>query len=428
MPLSYRKCAKRQRVDVARCGWPPTTNPPSRRQVLRAPPVPPGEGQQRRLGDRRGEAVGGGVAAVRSQRPSPGDGGVGCPAPGDPSRSSPDLRSGCRSPPGCAGSGPMQPALRPSLDGGAAPQGRPRRQVRLGGPPGLAAAHRARLPGGGRRLPRRVRAVARRDVGRRRRRPAPRPLDARVAASPRPGAGLLAAVRDGLAAAPDRTTSPSCSATCRRCARRDLGAALRGRAAARCAAARGRRWRRPGRRGHRHACCWPRRRPGDLDPAFGPGSAAASTCGAAPSGWTSTCPGCGATSTRPPTWRPPWPWAPARGRGPAATTSEPRRPRAAGCRPCGPGDRAGQPGPAALPWARAGHRRAFRPGSVSGDVVTDDGSCCRSAPRRSPPAGCATCAPGSGSPSTVEGTGADCVVVTMRLETVGVVPTRRSLP
>jgi hypothetical protein len=66
--------------------------------------------------------------------------------------------------------------------------------------------------------------------------------------------------------------------------------------------------------------------------------------------------------------------------------------------------------------------------SVSGDVVTDDGYVLPFGPEAFGTSGLRHVRPGQRLTVAVEGTGADCVVVTMRLETVGVVPTRRSLP
>ena len=69
------------------------------------------------------------------------------------------------------------------------------------------------------------------------------------------------------------------------------------------------------------------RTPADLDPAFG-ADRSPSTSGAAPCPWTSTCRACAATSTPRQTSRPPWPSAWGTGRPPPWRSR--RQPRAAG--------------------------------------------------------------------------------------------------
>jgi hypothetical protein len=66
--------------------------------------------------------------------------------------------------------------------------------------------------------------------------------------------------------------------------------------------------------------------------------------------------------------------------------------------------------------------------SVSGEVVTDDGLVLPFGEEAFGTSGLRHVRPGQRLTVTTEGSGAATVVVAMRLETVGIVPTRRSLP
>ena len=66
--------------------------------------------------------------------------------------------------------------------------------------------------------------------------------------------------------------------------------------------------------------------------------------------------------------------------------------------------------------------------SVSGDVVTDDGLVLPFGEEAFGTSGLRHVRPGQRLTVTLEGHGAGAVVVAMRLESVGIVPTRRSLP
>jgi hypothetical protein len=70
----------------------------------------------------------------------------------------------------------------------------------------------------------------------------------------------------------------------------------------------------------------------------------------------------------------------------------------------------------------------FDAGSSSGDVVTDAGFMLPFGPDAFATSGLRHVRPGQRLTVSLEGAGPTSVVVAMRLETVGVVPNRRSLP
>jgi hypothetical protein len=70
----------------------------------------------------------------------------------------------------------------------------------------------------------------------------------------------------------------------------------------------------------------------------------------------------------------------------------------------------------------------FDADSASGDVVTDDGVAIRFGPEAFATSGLRHVRPGQRLTVGVEGTGGSLIVVAMRLESVGVVPSRRATP
>ena len=161
----------------------------------------------------------------------------------------------------------------------------------------------------------------------------------------RPGAGLPAAVEDGLRP-PRASAGPVAVLLGDLPALRpdDLSAALGEAAAGAAGARRGRSAAgdgvRPGRRAHRHGAARRsrRRRPCGRRSGRRPRRR---TPAPAPGGWTSRCPGCAATSTPAPTSRPRWRSAWARGRRPPSGRAGRRRypePRAGDSAPLRRGD------------------------------------------------------------------------------------------
>lgn len=70
----------------------------------------------------------------------------------------------------------------------------------------------------------------------------------------------------------------------------------------------------------------------------------------------------------------------------------------------------------------------FDPSSLGGDVVTDSGVLVPFGPEAFSTSGLRHLRPGQRLTVSLEGTGETASVVAMRLETVGLAPTRRSLP
>ena len=236
-------------------------------------------------------------------------------------------------------------------------------------------------------------------------------LGARVVADPGAGLGRRSPPRDGRARGPARPRSPSCSATCRRCARptREALAGLPPRAAGRAPGARARR-----RRRHRHrAPRWP------ADPAtwyagvrprLGRRARAAGRRPARPR----PAPACGVDVDTAADLEPPGPGRRSADAGLHRRRPEPRGPVAAAAqRPLPPrGPRPHRPpGPAALPWARAGHRRAFRPRSPSPATCSrTTATCLPFGPEAFGTSGLRHLRPGQRLTVAVEGTGAACAV------------------